>query len=128
VRYLVIFDLFFSPGFFLCCFLPSYNPTLSSSTSVTSVLLFLLPEIWKTELGGKFKLLSFFSGIDAPKDSFNRWLLERKTIDQGLDPVLPSYCFPEISMSMYREIMNDIPMKLVKPKFTGIVKKGSTYG
>ena len=22
-------------------------------------------------------------------------------------------------MSMYREIMNDIPMKLVKPKFTG---------
>jgi hypothetical protein len=89
---------------------------------------FLLPEIWKTELGGKFKLSSFFSGIDAPKDSFNRWLLERKTIDQGLDPVLPSYCFPEISMSMYREIMNDIPMKLVKPKFTGIVKKGSTYG
>jgi hypothetical protein len=40
-------------------------------------------------------------------------------IDQGKDPVLPSYCFPEISMSMYREIMNDIPMKLVKPKFTG---------
>ncbi len=61
----------------------------------------------------------FISGIDAPKESFNRWLLERKVIDQGEDPVLPSYCFPEISMSMYREIMNDIPMKLVKPKFTG---------
>jgi phosphorylated CTD-interacting factor 1 len=58
-------------------------------------------------------------GIDAPKDSFNRWLLERKVIDQGKDPMLPSSCFPEISMSMYREIMNDIPMKLVKPKFTG---------
>lgn len=62
-------------------------------------------------------------GIDAPKESFNRWLLERKVIDQGTDPVLPSYCFPEISMSMYREIMNDIPMKLVKPKFTGEARK-----
>lgn len=40
-------------------------------------------------------------------------------IDQGSDPVLPSFCIPEISMSMYREIMNDIPMKLVKPKYTG---------
>ena len=58
-------------------------------------------------------------GIDAPKESFNRWLLERKVIDQGKDPLLPSFCFPEISMSMYREIMNDLPMKLVKPKFTG---------
>ena len=25
-------------------------------------------------------------------------------------------------MSMYREIMNDLPMKLVKPKFTGILQ------
>ena len=33
-------------------------------------------------------------GIDAPKDSFNRWLLERRVIDQGKDPLLPSYCFP----------------------------------
>ena len=62
----------------------------------------------------------FREGIDAPKDSFNRWLLERKVLDQGKDPALPSYCFPEISMSMYREIMNDLPMKLVKPKFTGM--------
>ena len=61
---------------------------------------------------------SIVAGIDAPKDSFNRWLLERKTIDRGMDPVLPSDCIPEISMSMYREIMNDVPMKLVKPKFT----------
>ena len=69
---------------------------------------------------------SIVAGIDAPKDSFNRWLLERKTIDRGMDPVLPSDCIPEISMSMYREIMNDVPMKLVKPKFTvrrvGLVK------
>ena len=26
-------------------------------------------------------------------------------------------------MSMYREIMNDLPMKLVKPKFTGEARK-----
>jgi len=62
-------------------------------------------------------------GIDAPKESFNRWLLERKVIDQGTDPLFPSYCFPEISMAMYREIMNDIPMKLVRPKFTGEARK-----
>lgn len=62
-------------------------------------------------------------GIDAPKESFNRWMLERKTIDQGKDPLFPSYCFPEISMAMYREIMNDIPMKLVRPKFTGEARK-----
>ncbi|KAJ4442041.1 hypothetical protein ANN_11907 [Periplaneta americana] len=61
--------------------------------------------------------------IDAPKDSFNRWLMERKVIDTGSDPLLPSNCFPEISMSMYREIMNDIPIKLVRPKFTGDARK-----
>ncbi|KAL0274131.1 UNVERIFIED_CONTAM: hypothetical protein PYX00_006629 [Menopon gallinae] len=62
-------------------------------------------------------------GIDAPKESFNRWLLERKLVDEGCDPLLPSKCIPEISMSMYREIMEDIPMKLVKPKFTGDARK-----
>ena len=62
-------------------------------------------------------------GIDAPRESFNRWLLERRVLDQGSDPVLPSRCRPEISASMYREIMNDIPMKLVKPKFTGEARK-----
>lgn len=61
--------------------------------------------------------------IDAPKDSFNRWLMERKVIDTGSDPLLPSNCYPEISMSMYREIMNDIPIKLVRPKFTGDARK-----
>ncbi|XP_050294920.1 mRNA (2'-O-methyladenosine-N(6)-)-methyltransferase [Anthonomus grandis grandis] len=62
-------------------------------------------------------------GIDAPKDSFNRWLMERKVIDTGYDPFLPSSCYPEISLSMYREIMNDIPIKLVRPKFTGDARK-----
>lgn len=62
-------------------------------------------------------------GIDAPKESFNRWLMERKTVDMGSDPLLPSHCVPEISMSMYREVINDIPIKLVKPKFTGDARK-----
>ena len=70
----------------------------------------------KTEINCR---VLFREGIEAPKESFNRWLLERKTIDQGTDPLFPSYCFPEISMAMYREIMNDIPMKLVRPKYTG---------
>ncbi|XP_045470759.1 mRNA (2'-O-methyladenosine-N(6)-)-methyltransferase [Harmonia axyridis] len=61
--------------------------------------------------------------IDAPKDSFNRWLMERKIIDTGFDPLLPSCCFPEISQSMYKEIINDIPIKLVQPKFTGDARK-----
>ncbi|XP_019764323.2 mRNA (2'-O-methyladenosine-N(6)-)-methyltransferase [Dendroctonus ponderosae] len=61
--------------------------------------------------------------IDAPKDSFNRWLMERKVIDTGYDPLLSSSCYPEISLSMYKEIMNDIPIKLVRPKFTGDARK-----
>lgn len=62
--------------------------------------------------------------IDAPKDSFNRWLMERKVNDQGgSDPLLPSHCFPEISRCMYEEIMNDIPIKLTHPKFTGDARK-----
>ncbi|KAL5022155.1 hypothetical protein ScPMuIL_001310 [Solemya velum] len=62
-------------------------------------------------------------GIDAPVESFNRWLLERKVIDKGLEPMLPSNCVPEVSQSMYREIMNDIPVKLIKPKYTGDARK-----
>lgn len=61
--------------------------------------------------------------IKAPKDSFNRWLIERKVIDAGCDPLLPSNCVPEVSSSMYREIMQDIPIKIVKPKFTGDARK-----
>lgn len=61
--------------------------------------------------------------ISAPAESFNRWLLERKVIDKGGDPMLPTHCVPELSQSMYREIMNDIPVKLVKPKYTGDARK-----
>ena len=45
-------------------------------------------------------------------------MLERKVIDKGDDPLLPSQCIPEISQSMYREIMNDIPVKLVKVSYS----------
>lgn len=65
----------------------------------------------------------FVTGIDAPRDSFSRWLMERKVVDQGWDPLLPSQCFPEVSQSMYREIMNDIPIKLQRPKYTGEARK-----
>lgn len=61
--------------------------------------------------------------IEAPKDSFIRWLMERKVCDRGWDPVLPSNCVPEVSRSMYNEIMNDIPIKVVKPKFSGEARK-----
>lgn len=55
-------------------------------------------------------------GISAPKESFNRWLMERKVIDKGQDPMLPSNCNPIVSPSMMREIMSDIPVKLYRPK------------
>lgn len=49
--------------------------------------------------------------------------MERKVVDCGTEPLLPSQCFPEVSMSMYKEIMNDIPIKLLRPKFTGDARK-----
>ncbi|XP_033626518.1 mRNA (2'-O-methyladenosine-N(6)-)-methyltransferase-like [Asterias rubens] len=62
-------------------------------------------------------------GIQAPKESFNRWLLERKVIDKGQDPMLPSDCKPEVSPSMKREIMSDIPIRLYRPKLYGEARK-----
>lgn len=61
--------------------------------------------------------------IKSPKGSFNRWLMERKVVDRGCDPILPSQCTPEVSPAMYREIIHDIPIKLVKPKFTSDARK-----
>ncbi|XP_078249236.1 mRNA (2'-O-methyladenosine-N(6)-)-methyltransferase isoform X2 [Pogona vitticeps] len=55
-------------------------------------------------------------GIDPPRESFNRWMLERKVIDKGTDPLLPSNCEPVVSPSMFREIMNDIPIRLSRIK------------
>ncbi|XP_037068647.1 mRNA (2'-O-methyladenosine-N(6)-)-methyltransferase-like, partial [Pollicipes pollicipes] len=85
-------------------------------------------EVMRAQLTNKLRqcyqeLCHSREGVDAPAGSFSRWLMERKVIDTGTDRLLPSQCFPEISMSMYREIMNDLPMKLVKPKFTGEARK-----
>jgi len=44
-------------------------------------------------------------------------------VDAGTDPLFPSQCTPEVSVSMYKEIMNDLPMKLERPKFTGDARK-----
>uniref|UniRef100_A0A3Q3X5G7 mRNA (2'-O-methyladenosine-N(6)-)-methyltransferase n=1 Tax=Mola mola TaxID=94237 RepID=A0A3Q3X5G7_MOLML len=62
-------------------------------------------------------------GIDPPRESFNRWLLERKVIDKGHDPLLPSDCDPVISPSMFREIMNDIPIRLSRIKYKEEARK-----
>ncbi|CAF93586.1 unnamed protein product [Tetraodon nigroviridis] len=62
-------------------------------------------------------------GIDPPRESFNRWLLERKVIDKGHDPLLPSDCEPVISPSMFREVMNDIPIRLSRIKYKEEARK-----
>lgn len=69
-------------------------------------------------------------GIHAPTESFNRWLLERKVADRATgiscDPVLPTDCEQEVSLSMKREILNDLPIKLVKPKFVSDARRQLT--
>ena len=62
-------------------------------------------------------------GIDAPNESFNRWLMERKVTDKGCDPILPTICREEISPAMYREIMYDIPLRLAKIKSCSDARK-----
>lgn len=52
--------------------------------------------------------------------------MERKIADlRGMDPVFPSCDVQEgvVSQVMFKEIMNDIPMKVVKPRFTGDARK-----
>ncbi|KAG8007221.1 Phosphorylated CTD-interacting factor 1 [Nibea albiflora] len=58
-----------------------------------------------------------------PGSQFNRWLLERKVIDKGHDPLLPSDCDPVISPSMFREVMNDIPIRLSRIKYKEEARK-----
>ncbi|CAL8102082.1 unnamed protein product [Orchesella dallaii] len=65
-------------------------------------------------------------GIDAPKESLNRWIMERKISDlRGVDPVFPACDASDgvVSQLMFKEIMNDIPMKVVKPRYTGDARK-----
>lgn len=83
-------------------------------------------ENFKFNVKNRYKtleILLYVVGINAPVDSFNRWLLERKVIDKGKDPLLPSDCTPELSQAMVHEIMNDIPIRLVKPKFSVDARK-----
>ena len=37
--------------------------------------------------------------------------------------MLPSGCTPEVSQSMYREIINDIPVKLTQPKYVSDARR-----
>ncbi|KAK5873191.1 hypothetical protein PBY51_013824 [Eleginops maclovinus] len=62
-------------------------------------------------------------GIEPPRESFNRWLLERKVIDKGQDTLLPSDCDPVVSPSMFREVMNDIPIRLARIKYKEEARK-----
>ena len=55
-------------------------------------------------------------GINAPSESFNRWIMERKVCDKGCDPLIPSSCHNEVSPAMVREIIHDIPIRLSKIK------------
>ena len=61
--------------------------------------------------------------INAPSESFNRWLLERKVNDKGCDPLLPTICREDVSPAMYREIMYDIPVRLAKIKSCSDARK-----
>ncbi|XP_050438194.1 mRNA (2'-O-methyladenosine-N(6)-)-methyltransferase [Adelges cooleyi] len=61
--------------------------------------------------------------VNPSKESFNHWLIERKVIDTGSDPLLPSQCCPDVSLRMYNDIMNDIPLRLAKPKYTADARK-----
>lgn len=95
-----------------------------------SLLLHSHPEIELMRAASAMKLSKTYSdlcmkreNISAPRDSFQRWLMERKLHDSGPDPLLPSRCMVEVSPAMYREIMNDIPIRIVKPKFTQDARK-----
>ncbi|KAJ8401340.1 hypothetical protein AAFF_G00385710 [Aldrovandia affinis] len=85
-------------------------------------------ELQRAQLTGKLRqhyheLCYQREGIEPPRESFNRWLLERKVLDKGSDPLLPSECDPIISPSMFREVMNDIPIRLSRIKYKEEARK-----
>ncbi|PAA53478.1 hypothetical protein BOX15_Mlig032164g2 [Macrostomum lignano] len=61
--------------------------------------------------------------IQPPPDSFNRWLIERYLSDKGSDPLFPSDCDNELSYALFREIINDLPVRLCRPKLSADAKK-----
>jgi len=44
-------------------------------------------------------------------------------MDRGTEPLLPSNCASPVSPAMSREIMNDIPVKLTKPKYSSDARR-----
>ncbi|KAJ8260459.1 hypothetical protein GJAV_G00182420 [Gymnothorax javanicus] len=85
-------------------------------------------ELLRAQLTAKLRqhyheLCSQREGIEPPRESFNRWMLERKVVDKGSDPLLPSDCDPVISPSMFREVMNDIPIRLSRIKYKEEARK-----
>lgn len=68
-------------------------------------------------------LCKISEGINAPDESFNRWLLERKVHDKGFEPLLPTMCRDDVSPAMYREIMYDIPVRIAKIKSCSDARK-----
>ena len=52
--------------------------------------------------------------------------MEQKVTDlKGIDPIFPSCENPDgsVSNALLREIMNDIPIKVVKSRYTGDARK-----
>ncbi|CAB1354273.1 unnamed protein product [Coregonus sp. 'balchen'] len=62
-------------------------------------------------------------GIEPPQESFNRWLLERKVLDKGPDPLLPSDCDPIISPSMLSRIKYKEEARKLLFKYAEAAKK-----
>jgi len=54
------------------------------------------------------------------------WMLEQKIRDlKGIDALFPSCDTAEgiLSFALFKEIMNDVPMKILKPRFPGDARK-----
>ena len=57
-----------------------------------------------------------FPGLEEPTEALNRWLLEQKlNCTEHIDPFF-SFSDEKTTVSMYREIMEDVPMKFKVPR------------
>jgi len=68
-----------------------------------------------------------------PKESFNRWLCERHaamatqpSTDGEYDPLVPGRVEPEVSPSLYRELLDDLPVKL-RPGLPYVTEQAKAY-
>ncbi|XP_065840997.1 mRNA (2'-O-methyladenosine-N(6)-)-methyltransferase-like isoform X2 [Oscarella lobularis] len=55
-------------------------------------------------------------GIDEPRESFNRWILERKVIGCHGDPFFPALTESPVSTTMLRELSGNLPARLKEPR------------